>query len=385
MRQARLLARRTRRAASAGDPQGALQRIADASPVQRRLAQLQQQAGAVFQRVGDEDEVAPAPDPVPVILSMDGAMIGSVYFETGRIRATHPSGPADERGEHEYIERFNIDMALAEEAYELAVEAEEHEGLPLNHWISDKLWDSADQPWVLEQIGRAEDMEEGPAPANATLFENFGEFTGEEDNVNLAGHHPSRGAAIKEMMPTSDVRALETAVEQAKKGTGTEKNRAFYVSLLKNAPQLALRVRMPEEIAAEDAEYYAEYALESEGELAKIVGVDTSEYESAALKPHVTRFNKKRKQLKNLIGLCRQAAGDAEDVAYRADFKLRASIQARAINAGVRARSALERIALLETRLETLVGEMVRKSGGKIKKPARVVADPVEIPDWVKD
>jgi hypothetical protein len=383
MRQFHPARRTSRRQTTRGKADSALQRLADESPVQHRLARLQQQARIVVQRAGDEEENT-APEPVPVILSMDGAMIGSVYFETGRIRTTHASGPADERGKHDFIDRYNIDRTLAKKAYEDAVRAGTHQGLTFTRWISYELWDSDDHPWVIAKIESPEAMEEGAAPANAMLFENFGDLNAKSGQYALTSRHPSRGAAVKEQMSPGDLQALETAINAARDGTEMEKNRAFFASLLANAPDFALRVRLPEEIAAENAERYAEQAVKVDAQLGQLAGRDTRQHVAAALQPHVRRFNETKERFQQNMELCRQAGRDAEDAGYRSEFTLRASIQARAIDAAVRARAALARIKPLETRLATHTGALVRNSGGRIRKPARIVTSPVTIPDWVR-
>ncbi|MGC3938332.1 hypothetical protein ACOTTU_11070 [Roseobacter sp. EG26] len=324
----------------------ALQLTADQSPAVSALQTLQRRASAVIQREGED-----LPAPVPAILSMDGDKIGSVYFDDGRIRTTHVAGPEDERGGHGMIERYNIDIALAEATHAAEVKAGTHDGLDdFNEWASVRLWNSDTHPWVIAKLPNAEDMVAGPAPAGTILFENFGSADGAYE-----GYHPSRGAAVKEMMAPSDIAALEVAIAAVGDGNASKKNRDFFKKLLEESPELAARMRLPEEIDAQEAEWCHEDAQEGVRVLDIVLGIDATTISPDEDADNVGYARRASQAVVNAGVEATVAVTHARDKSYRSDIQAAAGIEIRAANAAARAAKSEENAkALIPTARQKL-------------------------------
>lgn len=358
-RYSRARAKRTR----ADDALAALQQRADHSQPVRQLQALQRQQAPVLQAAnGDTDTETELPANVPVMVSVENGKIGSIYFDDGRIRGTHLDGPADERGNHALIERYNIDMRRAHRSYSAAVKAGTHKKLKFDEWISVQLW-NRDPTWVIKELPAPADMEEGPADRNATLFENFGNSDG-----NYAGYHPSRGAGEKKMLLRSDVDSLEKAAEAAAAVDETaKKNRAFYVELMTNAPELAPQMRMPEEIDAETAEEALTYAQKEYEKIEYWTEQDwsTGPYDDLFVLSH--KLREYRQRIVDAGDDARGALAYTRDHDYRSKLTIKVGYEVRAKHATARALAASNALDALQPVASKTVADFFRTYADAIK------------------
>ncbi|WP_299680427.1 hypothetical protein [uncultured Roseobacter sp.] len=357
----------------ADDALVALQQRADNSRQVRQLQALQRQRAPVLQAAnGGTDTEAELPANVPVMISIENGKIGSVYFDDGRIRGTHLDGPADERGDHDLIQRYNIDMRRAYRAYSAAVTARTHKKLTFEEWISVQLW--TDEPtWVIEELPAPADMTEGPADRNATLFENFG-----NSDADYAGYHPSRGAGEKKMLSQSDVDSLEHAAEAAAAVTETAgKNRAFYVELMENAPQLATEMRMPEEIDAETAEEALRRARKEYDRILYWTKQDwsTGPFDDLFVLSHELRIYRQR--IVDAGDDAREALAYTRDHDYRSELTVKVAYEVRAKHATARALAACDALDALQPLAGSAVANFFRDYAEAIET-AKDVAAPAQ-------
>ncbi len=354
----------------AADPLEALQARADASPPVRQLLVLQRQQSLVLQAAeGDTDAAAPAP-PVAVMISVEDGKIGSFYFDDGRIRGTHEEGPADERGKHALTERYHIDLAGARNDYDLAVAQGRHARQSFNEWVSDELW-NGDPGWKMGEIPVPSEMPTGPAPANSALFENFG-----DKEAELVGHHPSRGAAEKRMLPAADVKVLETAIElSAADTTASRKNRTFYAELLEKTPALAAEMRMPEEIDAETAEKALNTAQEQNAKLNQLISQNWANRPYELLHA-VTDIRAHRRRVIKTVGTAETALAGTRDQAYRSDLPVGVGLHVRAKNAVARAEAACVLLDVLQGTVTANVANFFQTNAQVIKAAEDVVMNP---------
>jgi hypothetical protein len=226
--------------------------------------------------------------------------------------------------------------------------------------VSKRLRTDDRRDWVIEKLGTAEEMTEGAAPEGAVLFENFSDKKGRSD-----GYHPSRGAAVRTTLATTDLAALETAVARTTEATSASgKNRAFFASLLNDAPELAARMRLPEEIDAQQAEHAMENAAAVVDYLDRM-----TELVSKGIKPE--QAEKVGKNAARALQMAIDAAHDANraasaahDTSYRKDRPTRILLNVRAVEAAVQADAAAKRAQASLNAARSTYGSLARILSG---------------------
>ncbi len=168
-----------------------------------------------------------------VIASMtsDGK-IGSVYFDTGRIRTTHSHGPEKEIHGDETVLQFNVDEGLAIPDFERTFAGDDADYWDsFDVWLKDRLKNSTVDhlpPWAksISNPEAAYDISGSNPPENVKLFEIFKKING-----NVEGWHPSRGTAVKYETNKQVISVLNAAIKHinSKKSVDPkERNRQFY-------------------------------------------------------------------------------------------------------------------------------------------------------------
>jgi hypothetical protein len=212
--------------------------------------------------------------PRTLIASVADGKIGSVYFDDGRIRTTHRSGP-EESGGRAVTLQFNIDQSAARQAFNTAnpgikgrIERElatrEAPGsdafdkaVSKRYWREFRRWtahtlDGTDPDalpaWAqaVEGPGTAHDRSTGAAPKNIRLFEIFKDING-----RVEGWHPSRGVAARFETNKQVVSVLRAAIQHLEQNNVTgarERNEAFYDFIAHRLPDFVADIRRPAEI-----------------------------------------------------------------------------------------------------------------------------------------
>jgi hypothetical protein len=178
--------------------------------------------------------------------------IGSVYFDEGRIRLTHPSGPQTSVHSGKKTLRFNVDEPAAVKAYR-AVKRDPKRKIDKRyvHWLvetlKNKTVDSVPS-WTMPVVDTksAIDTEGDGAPDNIKLFEIFKHVSGE-----VQSWHPSRGAAVQFPTDKQTLSVLQAGVDDLdKRGVKDPKarNRAFYDFVVSRLPDFKQYIRDPSEV-----------------------------------------------------------------------------------------------------------------------------------------
>lgn len=196
--------------------------------------------------------------PVTVMCSMKDGLIGSIYFDGGRVRTTHIAGPTTSEHPADQLFQYNIDRAAAfQEFHEEGARKHYAEKYPdrhptthLNWWIARRLRgeDRANVPTWANPIESVEDaLDDTPAvdDEGLTLFEVMIYPEG------ATGTHTSRGVGVK-----SNLRITRAQLAQLKKvgklfANETDKrmaNQFFYSYVAKSLPQLLPYIRHPSDI-----------------------------------------------------------------------------------------------------------------------------------------
>jgi hypothetical protein len=146
-------------------------------------------------------------------MTKDGK-IGSIYFDdSSRIRTTHFASPTEEQHDPEYSAQFNVNNALAQEAYEKSGQTGQQS---FDKWLANELNGLTPEnlpPWA-KQISRpnqARNLEtEGRPDGAETLFEIFTGINGKVESW-----HPSRGTATTLKTDKQTIAVLRAALAAA--------------------------------------------------------------------------------------------------------------------------------------------------------------------------
>ncbi len=278
-------------AAASADPRlDLLQTKADASPAVAQLRRMTSRANGVVQREVDDSPITGSADDYyatgtlpwdksgevtqetraefndPILhltCSTVGGKIGSIYFEGGRVRTTHKSGP--KKSEHEATRTFqyNIDRKAAEAEFissgakKRMLKAERKKPKAdrkgpkrlLNRWIAQELKGQrmAAVPDWATPLNSPDDAFETSAEADASGLKLFEVMLNREGDIS--SKHPSRGAAAQIDIKTSDLEKLKAAAALfAEEDDPMTANQFFYNYVAKNMPYLVGALREPSEI-----------------------------------------------------------------------------------------------------------------------------------------
>lgn len=195
---------------------------------------------------------------VPVMVSMVGGKIGSIYFEGGRVRTTHGHGPTTSTHNKDRLFQYNIDRDAALQEYigDGARDRYErdnpdfHPSTLFNHWIARRLKgvNVTDVPtWAfpIESLDDALPENDQVDDAGLKLFEVMVREDGR------LGKHPSRGVGVKSnlRMTKADLFKLKQAGAMfADEDNPRMANQFFYNYVAKSLPQLLPYIRHPSEI-----------------------------------------------------------------------------------------------------------------------------------------
>ena len=200
---------------------------------------ISESVGDIREALGYED-VPPPPPPEeahPVLVSMAGGKIGSIYFSSGRIRMTHRSGPVAET-ERDDILRVNVNHTVA---WGVFVESD----APRPTSDSREAWTTAYFSWLITQLSRRSlktlpawaslitTPESAPPEADSdalqssgtSLFELYGKLTKRGISFKEAvlepndEYHPSRGAMVQREFLPSELSLLKDAIKIATSDT----------------------------------------------------------------------------------------------------------------------------------------------------------------------
>lgn len=218
------------------------------------------------------------------IASVTGGMIGSIYFEDGRLRTTHGSGPVEEKEERNISTvRCNIHLRTAFVAYQQDKPREVERGnvFTFAKWL-DKLlkntpigqlpgWvERVDSPADAKDFNMATGQvlnQDGTDGSDQVLFEIFKKhkrYLGFIHVEKLHSIHPSRGTAAKIKLNDQMVSALKKSLQNAEEA-GRQlmaddnlpeddpnvihtKNQTFYDSVAKLLPSFVQYIRHPNQI-----------------------------------------------------------------------------------------------------------------------------------------
>lgn len=268
----------------------ALRAKADASTAVTQLQQIQSRADQVVQREVDDSPItgsaggyyatgtlpwdksgevteeteAEFKDPILTLMcsTVDGK-IGSIYFEGGRVRTTHKSGPTTSEHEATRTFQYNIDRKAAEAAFvssgakKRMVKANRKKpkserksiGRLLNSWIAHELKGQrmAAVPDWATPLNSPDDAFDSSAEADASGLKLFEVMLNAEGDIS--SKHPSRGAAAQIGIRKSDLEKLK-GVGQLMKGEKDPRkaNELFYEYVRKHLPHLLGAIRKPSDI-----------------------------------------------------------------------------------------------------------------------------------------
>jgi hypothetical protein len=205
-------------------------------------------------------------------MTPDG-MIGSVYFDQGRIRMTHSGGPEEKQHQNQITVRFNVDQVEAQAEFDAylrdilnkmddqkraEVEAElfDKNRETKAYWkqyrkwlaelLKDKTVDNAPK-WATKVEGPdTAIVSQNDIPKNVELFEIFKNINGRVETW-----HPSRGAAVKFETDKQTISVLHAAIEYIN-GEGLtdpgERNEEFYDFVAHRLPNFIQNIRRPDEV-----------------------------------------------------------------------------------------------------------------------------------------
>lgn len=207
-----------------------------------------------------------------LIASIKDGKIGSVYFLDGRIRTTHGHGPElDIDDPRQTSVRYNLDMNVARRIFananpglftrlkkttpwRLKKRVREERAYKLydkafKRWLSRALLNTPNDAlpmWVVPVTRPDEAFDlTGAPPANLTLFEVFKKVS----NGRVMGWHPSRGIAAKFETNKQVVSVLKAALAHIEGVDNVnQRNARFYDFILHRIPDLAAKIRRPDEI-----------------------------------------------------------------------------------------------------------------------------------------
>ena len=175
--------------------------------------------------------------------------IGSVYFEEGRIRTTHVSGPAKEEHGGSDTLQFNIDQKKGIKAYKDDTGKKPTTARELYSWMSRFLKDKTpdDMPdWATPFEGPQDvpNVGKGAPPGNLKLFEIFVSVSGQ-----VEGWHPSRGVAVQFETDKQVISVLQAGIEAIKDiKQAKPRNEAFYKFVEKRLPNFIQYIRKPDQV-----------------------------------------------------------------------------------------------------------------------------------------
>ncbi|WP_375230001.1 hypothetical protein [Roseobacter sp. S98] len=281
---------------------------------------------------------------------MDGGKIGSIYFDDGRIRTTHGSGPEDDRGKQRNIRRFNIDREGAEEDFKRAKAAKTTRQTKLNWFIREQL-EAGTPDWA--QGGEVTDPASAPAnaPADRKLMEYY-----EVDPVSAKDSgrrvHPSRGAAVQITRDKSEIDSIKAAVALIDEdATASANNRTFFRKLLDDGAAMRAEVRMPEEVDAGTAEKAVKQLKRCAKIIKRALIWDLSGDTQEKFDELTTYIQKTADVGREAMRTLQQAADNARDVSYRAGLSPEVKLEIRARNAADAAGKAEEEGRAVHTAL----------------------------------
>ncbi len=199
---------------------------------------------------------------ITVICSMSSdGKIGSVYFgQQGRIRTTHSGGPEQKKHENLTTVQFNIDdnqathefqTAHPEKTYPKFYKKSQVVSKYYYRWLAEKLKgvtvDTA-PAWatLVKDPETAHDLAMGNPSENSQLFEIFKQINGD-----LAGLHPSRGAATKFATDKQTIAVLHAAIKYINDKDlkdPKQRNVAFYEFVKSRLPNFVGYMRHPDTI-----------------------------------------------------------------------------------------------------------------------------------------
>jgi hypothetical protein len=208
-----------------------------------------------------EEYINEAPRTLICSMTSDGK-IGSIYFDDGRIRTVHASGPEESVDTSLDRWQFNIDSKKAAQVYHDQVgkrmpyttttEKKDY-WRGYNRWLVAMLAKGTEgsfPDWVsvVEGPETALDVSEGPPSKDLQLVEIFFNINGRVEKW-----HPSRGAAVKFETNQQVISVLKAAlkhIEDEGLVDPDERNQAFYDFLKSRLPNLEtdLNVRSPDEL-----------------------------------------------------------------------------------------------------------------------------------------
>ncbi|MCV3273727.1 hypothetical protein [Roseobacter sinensis] len=211
-----------------------------------------------------EETKAEFNDPhLTLMCSTDNGKIGSIYFEGGRVRTTHKSGPTTSKHPADRTFQYNIDRDAAWDRFVKSggkrriLKAERKkpkadrvsENRLFNRWIAQQLKGKkvkATPAWA-KLLESPDDAFETPAEADASKLKLFEVML--KPNTKIQSKHPSRGAATQIVIKRSDLEKLK-GVGQLMSGEKDPRtaNELFYEYVRKHIPDLLKFIRHPSEI-----------------------------------------------------------------------------------------------------------------------------------------
>ncbi|MDW3224679.1 MAG: hypothetical protein R8G34_17665 [Paracoccaceae bacterium] len=204
-------------------------------------------------------------EPMTLMCSMVDGKIGSIYFEGGRVRTTHTSGPTKSEHDKDRLFQFNIDRRAAHIFYTRTGDKKRWEkhfkkvspGRVFNEWLAHALKGqgvTATPAWATPILSPDDALPDDghQDDAGLKLFEVMVKRNGR------LGKHPSRGALVKMQMSLTrkDLAMLKKVGETVANSDNTYLgNQLFYNFVKASLPDLLPFIRTPDEIVAEDEEW----------------------------------------------------------------------------------------------------------------------------------
>ncbi len=226
-------------------------------------------AAAAMRRPGPASSTAQAsaaPRMVDVMVSVTENMIGSIYLASGRVRTTHFAGPGAMMRDTNRIQRFNIDVAMANAAFQAAqpgvlaeVMASVDRSLPQREqrlqfeegmfdrrdaWLAEVLQNNDEMPDWAQRISDPSSLPDIDAPRSRPerrLFEVLDRSHGGPPST-----HISRGEMVRMTIPRHTLTVIGDALAQIEHVRDpVRRNEIFFDYLGTHAPDLADRIRRP--------------------------------------------------------------------------------------------------------------------------------------------
>ena len=185
-----------------------------------------------------------------LVASVTGGKIGSIYFDTGRIRTTHGAGPAREDHSTDTITQFNVDENQAVRVFQRTQPKlwKKYQWGAFDEWLAKALNKTPVKSlpaWIRKIDGPGDaDVLDPTRDSGLKLFEIFTRMG------RVVGWHPSRGAAVRFETHKQAVSVLNAAIDKADAagGDARARNEVFYSFVQSRLPEFVAYLRRPDEV-----------------------------------------------------------------------------------------------------------------------------------------